>query len=81
MPSSSPFLPPSSPSLLKTRVYLSPVGFEFATRSIRIEDKVVKAQIWDTAGQERTATGKSAAASSTVREVTKAPPPCPQPLE
>nr|BAA06701.1 mgp1 GTP-binding protein [Zea mays] len=29
------------------------IGVEFATRSIRFEDKVVKAQIWDTAGQER----------------------------
>lgn len=31
----------------------STIGVEFATRSVRIEDKVVKAQIWDTAGQER----------------------------
>nr|BAA06702.1 mgp2 GTP-binding protein [Zea mays] len=31
----------------------STIGVEFATRSIRFEDKVVKAQIWDTAGQER----------------------------
>ncbi|KAD3641984.1 hypothetical protein E3N88_31208 [Mikania micrantha] len=31
----------------------STIGVEFATRSIRIDDKVVKAQIWDTAGQER----------------------------
>ncbi|CAL9151554.1 ras-related protein Rab11B-like [Musa acuminata AAA Group] len=29
------------------------IGVEFATRSIRIDGKVVKAQIWDTAGQER----------------------------
>ncbi|KAG6505568.1 ras-related protein RABA1f-like [Zingiber officinale] len=29
------------------------IGVEFATRSIRVEDKVIKAQIWDTAGQER----------------------------
>ncbi|VDL59072.1 unnamed protein product [Hymenolepis diminuta] len=29
------------------------IGVEFATRSVRIDDKVVKAQIWDTAGQER----------------------------
>ncbi|MED6122797.1 Ras- protein RABA1f [Stylosanthes scabra] len=27
--------------------------FKFATRSIKVDDKVVKAQIWDTAGQER----------------------------
>ncbi|KAK4271651.1 hypothetical protein QN277_020312 [Acacia crassicarpa] len=31
----------------------STIGVEFATRSISVEDKVVKAQIWDTAGQER----------------------------
>lgn len=29
------------------------IGVEFATRSVRIQDKVIKAQIWDTAGQER----------------------------
>ncbi|CAK61540.1 unnamed protein product (macronuclear) [Paramecium tetraurelia] len=29
------------------------IGVEFATRSITISGKVVKAQIWDTAGQER----------------------------
>ncbi|KAK3043347.1 hypothetical protein RJ639_002649 [Escallonia herrerae] len=31
----------------------STIGVEFATRSIRVDDNVVKAQIWDTAGQER----------------------------
>eukprot|EP00127_Corallochytrium_limacisporum_P005530 Clim_evm47s207 gene=Clim_evmTU47s207 len=31
----------------------STIGVEFATRSIQIEGKTVKAQIWDTAGQER----------------------------
>ncbi|KAI3466713.1 hypothetical protein Pfo_023376 [Paulownia fortunei] len=31
----------------------STIGVEFATRSIQVDDKVVKAQIWDTAGQER----------------------------
>ncbi|KAK8676904.1 hypothetical protein V6N13_074825 [Hibiscus sabdariffa] len=31
----------------------STIGVEFATRSIRVEDKIIKAQIWDTAGQER----------------------------
>ncbi|GAB2215751.1 hypothetical protein Droror1_Dr00020149 [Drosera rotundifolia] len=30
----------------------STIGVEFATRSIRVDDKVVKDQIWDTAGQE-----------------------------
>jgi len=29
------------------------IGVEFATKSISVENKVVKAQIWDTAGQER----------------------------
>lgn len=31
----------------------STIGVEFATRSIRVEEKTVKAQLWDTAGQER----------------------------
>ncbi|KAI4371748.1 hypothetical protein MLD38_010064 [Melastoma candidum] len=31
----------------------STIGVEFGTRCIRVDDKVVKAQIWDTAGQER----------------------------
>jgi len=31
----------------------STIGVEFATRSIQVEGKIVKAQIWDTAGQER----------------------------
>ncbi|CAL9071779.1 unnamed protein product [Musa textilis] len=31
----------------------STIGVEFATRTIRVDEKVVKAQIWDTAGQER----------------------------
>jgi small GTP-binding protein len=31
----------------------STIGVEFATRSLEIEEKIVKAQIWDTAGQER----------------------------
>ncbi|KAH7533160.1 hypothetical protein FEM48_Zijuj04G0100900 [Ziziphus jujuba var. spinosa] len=30
----------------------STISVEFATRSIHVDDKVVKAQIWDTAGQE-----------------------------
>eukprot|EP00210_Caulerpa_lentillifera_P001362 g1310.t1 len=29
------------------------IGVEFATRSIQVEGKTIKAQIWDTAGQER----------------------------
>ena len=31
----------------------STIGVEFATRSIEVEGKVIKAQVWDTAGQER----------------------------
>lgn len=31
----------------------STIGVEFATRSIQVENKTIKAQIWDTAGQER----------------------------
>ncbi|CAH8603354.1 unnamed protein product [Heterobilharzia americana] len=31
----------------------STIGVEFATRSIQIDGKVIRAQIWDTAGQER----------------------------
>lgn len=31
----------------------STIGVEFATRSMKIENKTIKAQIWDTAGQER----------------------------
>lgn len=29
------------------------IGVEFATKSIQVDTKVIKAQIWDTAGQER----------------------------
>ncbi|XP_064645945.1 ras-related protein Rab-11B-like isoform X2 [Lineus longissimus] len=31
----------------------STIGVEFATRSIQVDCKTIKAQIWDTAGQER----------------------------
>ncbi|KAH9024155.1 GTPase [Lactarius pseudohatsudake] len=31
----------------------STIGVEFATRTITVDDKRVKAQVWDTAGQER----------------------------
>ncbi|KAI8066597.1 small GTPase [Gongronella butleri] len=31
----------------------STIGVEFATRSVQVDNKTVKAQIWDTAGQER----------------------------
>ncbi|RKO83336.1 RAB11a member ras oncogene family [Blyttiomyces helicus] len=29
------------------------IGVEFATRTLSVDGKVIKAQIWDTAGQER----------------------------
>ncbi|KAE8690771.1 Ras-related protein RABA2a [Hibiscus syriacus] len=31
----------------------STIGVEFATRTLQVEERTVKAQIWDTAGQER----------------------------
>lgn len=31
----------------------STIGVEFATRSLILDEKIIKAQIWDTAGQER----------------------------
>ncbi|XP_075252391.1 ras-related protein Rab-11B-like [Convolutriloba macropyga] len=31
----------------------STIGVEFATRSIQVDNRTIKAQIWDTAGQER----------------------------
>lgn len=31
----------------------STIGVEFATKSVEVEHKIIKAQIWDTAGQER----------------------------
>ncbi|KAJ0236856.1 Ras-related protein RABA1e [Hirschfeldia incana] len=31
----------------------STIGVEFATRSVRVDEKIIKAQLWDTAGQER----------------------------
>jgi small GTP-binding protein len=35
---------------LETR---STIGVEFATKTVQVDEKLVKAQIWDTAGQER----------------------------
>ncbi|CAA6671543.1 unnamed protein product [Spirodela intermedia] len=34
----------------------STIGVEFATRSVNVDGKIIKAQIWDTAGQERVLT-------------------------
>ncbi|KAI3930410.1 hypothetical protein MKW92_011288 [Papaver armeniacum] len=31
----------------------STIGVEFATRTLQVEGKTIKAQVWDTAGQER----------------------------
>ncbi|ORY90936.1 small GTPase superfamily, partial [Leucosporidium creatinivorum] len=31
----------------------STIGVEFATKSLEVQGKVIKAQVWDTAGQER----------------------------
>lgn len=31
----------------------STIGVEFATKSVKVDNKIIKAQIWDTAGQER----------------------------
>ena len=31
----------------------STIGVEFATKTLNVDSKVIKAQIWDTAGQER----------------------------
>ncbi|XP_063722872.1 ras-related protein Rab-11A-like isoform X1 [Symsagittifera roscoffensis] len=31
----------------------STIGVEFATKSVTVDNKIIKAQIWDTAGQER----------------------------
>ncbi|KAF8097415.1 hypothetical protein N665_0289s0004 [Sinapis alba] len=31
----------------------STIGVEFATKSVHVDDKIIKAQLWDTAGQER----------------------------
>ena len=33
----------------------STIGVEFATKSVEVRGKLLKAQIWDTAGQERCA--------------------------
>ncbi|KAF2618266.1 hypothetical protein F2Q68_00040784 [Brassica cretica] len=38
---------------LHTHLSLSIIGVEFATQTLKVDEKVIKAQIWDTAGQER----------------------------
>jgi small GTP-binding protein len=38
---------------MKSMESKSTIGVEFATRSIAVDSKTIKAQIWDTAGQER----------------------------
>lgn len=53
----------------------STIGVEFATRSIQVENKTIKAQIWDTAGQER----YRAITSACVQLSPLVPPPSPPP--
>jgi small GTP-binding protein len=36
-----------------TTEFKSTIGVEFATKSLHIDNKLIRAQIWDTAGQER----------------------------
>ncbi|KAG2256913.1 hypothetical protein Bca52824_076207 [Brassica carinata] len=38
---------------LHTHLSLSIIGVEFATQTLKVDEKVIKAQIWGTAGQER----------------------------
>ncbi|KAK8641432.1 hypothetical protein V6N13_010837 [Hibiscus sabdariffa] len=54
----------------------STIGVEFATRTLQVEGKTVKAQIWDTAGQERyraitSAYYRGAAGALLVYDITK----------
>merc|ERR1712070_639541 len=56
----------------------STIGVEFATRSIQVDGKTIKAQIWDTAGQERyraitSAYYRGAVGALLVYDVTKQP--------
>ena len=32
---------------------MSTIGVEFVAQTVKVEDKLIRAQIWDTAGQER----------------------------
>ncbi|PWZ17388.1 Ras-related protein RGP2 [Zea mays] len=43
----------------------STIGVEFATKSLQMDGKTIKAQIWDTAGQERKALAAKEAAAAT----------------
>ncbi|CAL8160789.1 unnamed protein product [Prunus armeniaca] len=56
----------------------STIGVEFATRTLQVEGKTVKAQIWDTAGQERyraitSAYYRGAVGALLVYDITKRP--------
>ncbi|KAK4255669.1 hypothetical protein QN277_008641 [Acacia crassicarpa] len=56
----------------------STIGVEFATKSLNIDGKVIKAQIWDTAGQERyraitSAYYRGAVGALLVYDVTRSP--------
>ncbi|KAJ7562760.1 hypothetical protein O6H91_03G083400 [Diphasiastrum complanatum] len=56
----------------------STIGVEFATRSIKVDGKTIKAQIWDTAGQERyraitSAYYRGAVGALLVYDITKQP--------
>ncbi|KAF1779552.1 P-loop containing nucleoside triphosphate hydrolase [Phytophthora cactorum] len=44
---------PASSLMAESISSVQTVGFEFATKTIRVGDRRLKAQIWDTAGQER----------------------------
>ncbi|KAK3127303.1 hypothetical protein QOZ80_7AG0571160 [Eleusine coracana subsp. coracana] len=55
----------------------STIGVEFATRTVQVESKTIKAQIWDTSGQERyraitSAYYRGAVGALLVYDVTKA---------
>ncbi|XP_076960483.1 ras-related protein Rab11C-like [Bidens hawaiensis] len=54
------------------------IGVEFATRTLQVEGKMIKAQIWDTAGQERyraitSAYYRGAVGALLVYDITKRP--------
>src|ERR1700733_7904790 len=56
----------------------STIGVEFATRTVKIDEKTIKAQIWDTAGQERyraitSAYYRGAVGALLVYDITKKP--------